>query len=143
VKFLILFPTVIAAISASGAIGDTPREIEDHYKLGGTPNENGSASFDSEGMKIRVRFNGGYCVEERFTSDRPLSAAFREQVLRDNASTSIWNYTRPPSSESGYFSATRSDGALRADYRQVQTKAAPESPNIVDVSYVLTVWKSL
>lgn len=141
-RILILSLMSSAAVVASGAIGDTPREIEDRYKLSATPNENGSASFEREGMQIRIRFNGGYVVEERFTSDRPIPIAFREQVLRDNASTSTWNYTIRPSSEHGYFSATRSDSALRADYREVQTKAAPESPNIVDLTYVLTVWKS-
>jgi hypothetical protein len=137
----ILVAMFIGAGAAFGAIGDTPSEVEDNYKLSGKPPDDGVVASTSthEGIDLRLRFVGGYCVEERYSSDREIPQAFMAKILKENASTSIWNV----SIDSGpWLKAFRSDGQLRAEAKVVSVKAPADSPDLVKSTYYFVIWKS-
>jgi hypothetical protein len=127
-----------AAVSALGAVGDTPTEAEDNYKLSEKPSDDGFVSSTRDGINMRLRFAAGYCVEERYSSDREIPRVFVAKVLNENASTFIWNV----SGSGPWIKAIRSDGHLRAEAKVVSVKAPAESPDLVKSTYYFVVWKS-
>jgi len=138
IKNFLVAALISVSASAFGAIGETPSEAEDHYKLADKPSEDGLASCLRDGINLRLRFVGGYCVEERYTSDRNIPQAFVSKILSENAETFIWNV----SGSGPWIKAFRSDGHVRAEAKVVNVKAPADSPDLVKSTYYFVIWKT-